>query len=128
MRVLIADDDAVLREIMKIFMARMGHVAIAVENGVKALNQLDKSPYDILITDGDMPEMNGFELCRVAKDRFPHLFVIGMTGSSRMRDFDKAGAHTRYQKPGAVHRAAACHRKPHRGKKGCSRLEAECPG
>jgi CheY-like chemotaxis protein len=43
--------------------------------------------------------MTGFELCRVVKDRFPHLFVIGLTGSSRMRDFDNAGAHTRYQKP-----------------------------
>ena len=99
MRVLIADDDAGLREILKIFMARMGHVAIAVENGVKALNQLEKSPYDILITDADMPEMTGFELCRAVKDRFPHLFVIGLTGSSRMLEFDKAGAHTRYQKP-----------------------------
>ena len=99
MRVLIADDDVALREILKIFMARMGHVAIAAENGVKALNQLEKSPYDILITDGDMPEMTGFELCRVVKDRFPHLFVIGLTGSSRLRDFDKAGAHMRYQKP-----------------------------
>ena len=84
MRVLIADDDAGLREILKIFMARMGYVAIAAENGVKALNQLDKSPYDILITDGDMPEMTGFELCRVVKERFPHIFVIGLTGSSRL--------------------------------------------
>jgi len=99
MRVLIADDDSALREILKIFMARMGHVAIAAENGVKALNQLDKSPYDILITDGDMPEMTGFELCRVVKERFPHIFVIGLTGSTRLREFEKAGAHTRYQKP-----------------------------
>jgi CheY-like chemotaxis protein len=99
MRVLIADDDSGLREILKIFMARMGHVAIVAEDGVKALNQLEKSPYDILITDGEMPEMTGFELCRVVKDRFPHIFVIGLTGSSRLREFEKAGAHTRYQKP-----------------------------
>lgn len=99
MKVLIADDDVGLREILKIFMARMGHVAIAAENGVKALNQLEKSPYDILITDGDMPEMTGFELCRVVKDRFPEIFVIGLTGSSRLREFEKAGAHAGYQKP-----------------------------
>jgi CheY-like chemotaxis protein len=99
MRVLIVDDDPGMRDILTIFMDRAGHDAVTAEDGFKALDLLDKSNYDVVITDGFMPEMTGFALCRVVRDRFPHVLVIGLTGSSQLQEFEKAGAHACYYKP-----------------------------
>ncbi len=99
MRVLIADDDPGMRDILTIFMDRAGHDAATAEDGLKALDLLEKSTYDVVITDGFMPEMTGFELCRTVRERFPHILVIGLTGSSRLQEFEKAGAHVCYYKP-----------------------------
>ncbi len=46
-----------------------------------------------------MPQMSGFELCRAVRQRFPHILVIGLTGSSRLKEFEKAGAQICYYKP-----------------------------
>ncbi len=99
MKVLIADDDPGMREILMIFMDRAGHDAVTAEDGLKALELLEKSNYDIVITDGFMPGMSGFELCRTVRKLFPHILVIGLTGSSRLQDFEKAGAQVCYYKP-----------------------------
>jgi CheY-like chemotaxis protein len=99
MRVLIVDDDPGMREILTIFMGRAGHDAVTAEDGLKALDLLEKNDYDAVITDGFMPEMTGFALCRTVRDRFPHILVIGLTGSSRLQEFEKAGAHACYFKP-----------------------------
>ncbi len=71
MRVLIADDDPGMRDILTIFMDRAGYDAVTAEDGLKALDLLEKNPYDVVITDGFMPEMTGFELCRTVRERFP---------------------------------------------------------
>jgi CheY-like chemotaxis protein len=99
MRVLIADDDPGMREILMIFMNRAGHDSATAEDGLKALDLLEKNPYDVVITDGFMPEMTGFDLCRTVRERFPHILVIGLTGSSKLHEFEKAGAHVSYYKP-----------------------------
>ncbi len=99
MRVLIADDDPGMRDILTIFMDRAGYDAVTAEDGLKALDLLEKNHYDVVITDGFMPEMSGFELCRTVRERFPHILVIGLTGSSRLQEFEKAGAHACYYKP-----------------------------
>jgi len=99
MRVLIADDDPGMRDILTIFMDRAGHNAVTAEDGLKALDLLENNTYDVVITDGFMPEMTGFELCRTVRERFPHVLVIGLTGSSRLHEFEKAGAQVCYYKP-----------------------------
>jgi CheY-like chemotaxis protein len=99
MRVLIADDDPGMRDILTIFMDRAGYDAATAEDGLKALDLMEKNPYDVVITDGFMPEMTGFELCRTVRERFPHVLVIGLTGSSRLHEFEKAGAQVCYYKP-----------------------------
>lgn len=99
MRILIADDDPGMRDILTIFMNRMDYDTDAAENGIKALDLLGKIPYDVVITDGEMPGMTGFELCRAVRERFPHIFIVGLTGSARLQEFAKAGAHVFYYKP-----------------------------
>ena len=60
MRILIADDDPGMRDILTIFMNRMDYDTDAAENGIKALDLLVKIPYDVVITDAEMPGMTGF--------------------------------------------------------------------
>jgi len=103
MRVLVTDDDAGMRELLIIFMSLLGHLVDSADNGRKALKMLGESPYDVVITDGFMPEMTGFELCRIVRDQFPNIFVIGLTGSSKMQEFEKAGAHACFYKPVQFH-------------------------
>jgi CheY-like chemotaxis protein len=99
MKVLIADDDMGMRDILEIFMSLMGHHVDSADNGLKALNMLKLAYYDVVITDGFMPEMTGFELCRIVRERFPHIFIIGLTGSHKMQEFESAGAHACFYKP-----------------------------
>jgi len=112
MRVLIADDDPGMRDILTIFMDRAGHDAMTAGDGLEALCLLEKNPYDVVITDGFMPGMTGFELCRIVRERFPHTLVIGLTGSSRLQEFEKAGAQVCYYKPvtfSVLHQAMEMH-------------------
>jgi CheY-like chemotaxis protein len=103
MRVLVADDDAGMRELLTILMSLSGHHVDSAENGRKALNMLNLANYDLVITDGFMPEMTGFELCRIVREQFPHIFVIGLTGSIKMQEFEEAGAHVCFYKPVQFH-------------------------
>ena len=79
-RVLIVDDDK---------LARKGLIAVIdwkkydfcvtgdVQNGKKALEFMEKNPVDLVFTDIDMPEMNGLDLMKICKTKFPQTdFVI----------------------------------------------------
>jgi two-component system sensor histidine kinase and response regulator WspE len=61
-RVLVVDDSATVRQMLRRTLLRARyHVAIA-EHGAEAWNMLQVEPYDLLVSDVDMPEMNGIEL------------------------------------------------------------------
>lgn len=77
--VLIADDETNLRKVLKTLLERNGHKAIAVPNGIEALNTLKQGHIDILITDLRMPGMDGLELLQAVKVFDPGLPVIVIT-------------------------------------------------
>jgi PAS domain S-box-containing protein len=62
--VLVAEDDRVSRIAMRLFLQRQGHSVFCVENGRQALEALLLYPFDCLISDVLMPEMDGLELTR----------------------------------------------------------------
>ncbi len=99
MRVLVVDDDPFMTEILKLYLVRAGYEADVAENGLKALRRLESAPYDVVITDAVMPEMSGFELCEVVRERYPHIRIIGMTGHVNVNEFEKSGAHLFFYKP-----------------------------
>lgn len=63
-RVLIADDEPVFRRVIMFTLERRGLVVEAVKNGADALARLRQSPFDFVVTDLQMPVMNGLELVR----------------------------------------------------------------
>ncbi len=64
MKVLIADDDADLLDLMTYALRRDGYTVLAAINGQQALHRFESENPDILLLDVSMPKLNGFEVCR----------------------------------------------------------------
>jgi two-component system cell cycle response regulator CpdR len=79
-RILLAEDDNSLRGFLTRALERADHEVVACENGDDAIDALDQGPYDLLLTDIVMPEMDGIELARRATEIDPDLKVMFITG------------------------------------------------
>ena len=79
-RILLAEDDGSLRGFLTRALERAGHQVIDCENGDDAIDALEHGPYDLLLTDIVMPEMDGIELARRATELDPDLKVMFITG------------------------------------------------
>ncbi|HOP41716.1 MAG TPA: response regulator, partial [Geobacteraceae bacterium] len=58
-----------MRKILEGYLAELGHIVVAAENGRQALELLETRHFPIVITDLIMPEMGGIELCREIRRR-----------------------------------------------------------
>jgi two-component system, NtrC family, response regulator AtoC len=106
-RILVVDDQASMREMLADLLDMMGHEAIAVEGGPQALQILATSKIDLVITDLNMPEMDGMELMMQIKERNPKLPVIIITGYGTFHTEKKVlsnGANGYIPKPCTIHR------------------------
>lgn len=63
-RVLIAEDSRVIADVIRFNLTRAGYEVETVANGALAWERLLAAPFDLLITDFQMPELDGDELCR----------------------------------------------------------------
>ena len=81
LRVLIVDDDALLRMSLLQTLTHAGYDARSVDGGHAALSELDRETPDLLLSDLNMPGLSGFELLSVVRRRFPAIQVIAMSGA-----------------------------------------------
>ena len=80
-RILLADDDAAARDLVQRALASDGHNVVATHDGAEALEQLQASgPFDLLISDVQMPGVDGIELIEKAVAMAPKMRVILMSG------------------------------------------------
>jgi CheY-like chemotaxis protein len=77
--VLIVDDDEEIRLITEYRVQQMGYRTLSAANGDEALNIVEKSRPDIVLTDALMPKMDGRQLCRLIKVADASIKVILMT-------------------------------------------------
>jgi len=101
-RILIAEDDDSLREILQEFLTNPQRVIEIYKNGEEALPALEKSMYDILVTDLVMPGVDGLQILREAKGRYPDCVVIIITGYASLDTAIQAirgGAYDYIRKP-----------------------------
>lgn len=93
-RILLVDDDPIMRELAGAKLIEAGHQVIAAENGAEAYEHLGVQNIDLVISDLDMPEMNGFQLTdKIRNSRFfSEIPVIVITGSESRNAVDKAFA------------------------------------
>lgn len=104
MRILIADDDAISLEILENALVKAGYDVVTASNGAEALEQLREQPLRLVISDWDMPEMNGIELCRAvrAEDLGGYTYFILLTArnsSAEIVEGLSAGADDFVAKP-----------------------------
>jgi CheY-like chemotaxis protein len=111
-RILVVDDDDVLREVLTLALADDGHTVDGARDGTEALALLERQPYDLVLSDLRMPYVDGpslYEILRT-RHRFPVRFatklprVIFMTGSAvEHADFLRGTVDPILEKPFALH-------------------------
>ena len=79
-RILLAEDDDSMRVYLARALERTGYHVVSVDNGVAALPLLESEPFDLLLTDIVMPEMDGIELAQKAAEIAPDIRVMFITG------------------------------------------------
>ncbi|MDG5488279.1 cell cycle two-component system response regulator CpdR [Sphingomonas sp. FW199] len=79
-RILLAEDDRGMREYLTRALERSGYAVSAVDRGTDAIPLLENEPFDLLLTDIVMPEMDGIELAQRAGVIAPDLRVMFITG------------------------------------------------
>ena len=79
-RILIVEDEPILRELGKTLLVAQGYEVSGAEDGFEGLAALKQSLPDIIISDLQMPNMNGFEFLSVVRRRFPTIPVIVISG------------------------------------------------
>ena len=98
-RILIVDDEKLIRLLLAEALGSQGYEITMVKNGVEAINQIEKKLYDLIITDYMMPQMDGLELtCRI-KARYPFMPILVITGKAPVQDLLKNGATACIMKP-----------------------------
>jgi two-component system cell cycle response regulator CpdR len=87
-RVLIADDEASMRALVARAIAMDGHETVTAQDGVEALEILAREggAFDLLLTDIQMPIMDGIALALSAARDFPGLTILLMTGFADQRE------------------------------------------
>ena len=78
--ILLVDDEELVREPIVEMLRHLNFRAESVNNGTDALMALKEKPYTFLLTDINMPGMNGLELIKQTMDEYPQMPTIAMTG------------------------------------------------
>jgi len=84
LKLLFADDEVSLQELMRLELPRMGHEVTVCPDGLTAVAALEKNTYDCLLVDLDMPGLNGIEVIARAKEMAPETDAIVLTGKSSL--------------------------------------------
>ena len=79
-RILLAEDDNDMRRFLVRALEQAGYQVASFDNGLSAYNRLREEPFELLLTDIVMPEMDGIELARRATELDPEIKVMFITG------------------------------------------------
>ena len=89
-RVLVIDDDAGVRGLLREFLESLGWAADEAPSGEEGLARLDRAAYDLVVTDLLMPGLSGWDVSEGVRRHDPTLPVLMVTGSATNLDVDRA--------------------------------------
>ncbi len=102
MRVLLAEDEENIRDIVKLNLELENYEVVETDNGKEAVNLFREQHFDLIILDVMMPEMNGFEVCeqiRLSNTEVPVIFLTAKDTSQDRINGLKKGADDYLTKP-----------------------------
>ena len=101
-RILIVDDERSMREMLSILLRREGHDVAVAENGRGAIDLLNQRPFDLVVSDARMPDVDGLAVLRHARAINPSVIAIMVTafGSADLiRGVEQLGVNDYVEKP-----------------------------
>jgi len=114
-RILVIDDERDVRDSVKCVLDLAGYEVLTAENVPEALEQLQRTPMDLVITDIIMPKMNGVQAIESIRRAFPTVRIVAISGGGNfgvagyqptaiatnayLRSAEEAGAHVVLTKP-----------------------------
>jgi CheY-like chemotaxis protein len=114
-RILVIDDERDVRDSVKCVLDLAGYEVLTAENVPEALEQLKRTPMDLVITDIIMPKMNGVQAIESIRRAFPMVRIVAISGGGNfgvagyqptaiatnayLRSAEEAGAHVVLTKP-----------------------------
>lgn len=78
-QILVVDDEERMRNLLKKVLTKQGLSVQTSPNGIDALMKVEETPFDVILADIRMPEMNGIEVLKAVKETRPEIYVILMT-------------------------------------------------
>ena len=87
-KVLLVEDDELVRYSLTELLEEAGHQVLARENGYKIIEFVESHPVDIVLTDIVMPEVDGMEVLTAMRKSFPDLPVVALSGGGRISGAD----------------------------------------
>lgn len=86
LNILVVDDEAITQQVLVAFLSEITQQPIyTANNGIEALDILNKHPLDILLTDINMPFMNGIELTKTirnSQEDYKNIIILGITANT----------------------------------------------
>ncbi len=89
LRILVAEDNLVNQKVVLALLTRLGHSADVASNGVEALNALEQHPYDVVLMDVQMPELDGLDASRRIREQWApesRPYIIALTANALPED------------------------------------------
>ena len=101
-RILVVDDERSMREMLAILLKREGHEVSVAENGRAAIDLLNQRPFDLVVSDARMPDLDGLEVLRHARNINPSVIAIMITAYGSpdlLRGVAQLGVNDYVEKP-----------------------------
>jgi DNA-binding response OmpR family regulator len=93
-RILIVDDEPYVIRVIRLALERSGYLVDEAANGMRALEYLEQQQPDVMITDIDMPQLNGKDLCMKINSQLPdrtfHIIVLTARAELEHREWSAA--------------------------------------
>ena len=102
--ILVVDDEPINLEVVENHLVAEGYHVLLASNGARALELLDQNHIDLVILDIMMPEINGYEVCKVIREKFdigrlPVIMLTAKTSQDAFAESFQAGANDFLTKP-----------------------------
>ena len=93
MRILIVDDYESCLQVLKAYLSLLGHCPITAKNGVEGMHCIENEIPDVILSDVNMPVMDGITFLQKARVQLPHIPFIMMSGYEGFSMRDAAQSH-----------------------------------